>query len=94
MPYVITQPCVADFSCLEVCPVDCISPGPDDESFVQAEQLYIDPAACIDCAACVDACPVEAIYKAELLPEKWRHYTDVNRDYFIAEVSNKVRHDS
>jgi NAD-dependent dihydropyrimidine dehydrogenase PreA subunit len=91
MPFVITQPCVADYSCLEVCPVDCIGPGPNDANFGDAEQLYIDPAVCIDCAACVEACPVDAIYKAELLPEKWQHYTDVNREYFVAQASEKVR---
>ena len=91
MPYVIAQPCVADYSCAEVCPVDCISPAPNEEGFEKAEQLYINPEACIDCAACVDACPVDAIYKAELLPKKWQHYIDVNRDYFIAGNSNMVQ---
>ena len=90
MPYVIAPPCVADYSCLEVCPVDCISPGPGDSTFGQVEQLYIDPIACIDCAACVDACPVDAIYKVELLPEKWQHYASVNREYFVAEQSKVV----
>lgn len=82
MPYVITSPCVADYSCLEICPVDCISPNPDADAFDHAEQLYIDPDRCIDCAACVDACPVNAIYKQELLPPRWAHYAEVNRDYY------------
>lgn len=82
MPYVIASPCIADYSCLEICPVDCIAPGPDEKSFDDAEQLYIDPDRCIDCAACVDACPVNAIFKAELLPQRWRHYAGINRDYF------------
>jgi NAD-dependent dihydropyrimidine dehydrogenase PreA subunit len=82
MPYVITAPCVADYSCLEVCPVDCISPGPDDGHFDNTEQLYIDPNACIDCGACVKVCPVLAIYEADSLPGKWQHYADVNREYF------------
>lgn len=82
MPYVITAPCVADYSCLEVCPVDCISPGPDDGHFDNTEQLYIDPDVCIDCGACVKVCPVLAIYEADSLPDKWQHYADVNREYF------------
>jgi NAD-dependent dihydropyrimidine dehydrogenase PreA subunit len=82
MTYVITAPCVADYSCVEICPVNCISPGPDTEGFEQAEQLYINPDQCIDCAACVEACPVKAIYKKERLPEKWQHYAEVNAQYF------------
>ena len=82
MAYVITAPCVADYSCLEVCPVDCISPGPTDAEFGDAEQLYINPKVCINCAACVDACPVLAIYEDDNLPKKYQHYVDVNREYF------------
>lgn len=82
MPFVIAPPCVADYSCVEVCPVDCISPGPQDASFDAAEQLYIDPARCIECGICVDVCPVAAIYSAESLPPEWTHYVEVNRSYF------------
>lgn len=82
MAFVIAAPCVADYSCLDVCPVDCISPGPQSMEFDSAEQLYIDPKACINCGACVEACPVSAIYKKELLPDKWQHYAQVNADYF------------
>ena len=82
MAFVIAAPCIADYSCVEICPVDCISPGPESDEFDEAEQLYINPDACIDCAACVDACPVNAIFKRELLPQQWLHYADVNRAYF------------
>lgn len=83
MSFVIAAPCVADYSCLEVCPVDCISPGPEDGDFEDAEQLYIDPKRCIECGICVDVCPVSAIYTAESLPSKWAHYAEVNRTYFL-----------
>jgi ferredoxin--NADP+ reductase len=87
MPYVITAPCVADYSCVEVCPVDCIHPGPDEPGFEDAEQLYVDPHECIDCEACVAACPVDAIVAAHDLPEQWRHYASVNADYYTADGS-------
>lgn len=86
MTFVIAAPCVADYSCLEICPVGCIHPAPDDPAFDRTEQLYIDPASCIDCAACVDACPVDAVFDAARLPDRWRHYVDVNRAYFEADV--------
>lgn len=82
MPYVIAAPCIADYSCVEICPVDCIGPRPESDEFNDAEQLYIDPAKCIDCGACVRACPVTAIFKAENLPPEWAHYTEVNRLHF------------
>ena len=82
MAFVITAPCVADYSCVDVCPADCISPSPQDAEFDNTEQLYIDPDTCIDCAACLEACPVLAIYEDTKLPLKWKHYEDINREYF------------
>ena len=82
MPYVIAAPCVADYSCVEVCPVDCISPRPHDRDFDTAEQMHINPAICVNCGACVDVCPVLAIYDAGSLPGKWKHYEEINRKYF------------
>jgi ferredoxin--NADP+ reductase len=82
MAYVIAAPCIADYSCVEICPVNCIRPGPADDDFTHAEQMYIDPHTCINCGACVQACPVLAIYEEGCLPPKWQHYAQVNRDYF------------
>ena len=82
MAFVITAPCVADYSCVEVCPVSCISPGPEHPGFQGAEQLYIDPRTCIDCGVCLDVCPVSAIFSEDDLPARWEHYAAVNRSYF------------
>ena len=41
MPYVITELCTLDGSCVEVCPVACIHTQPN------APQYYIDPDVCI-----------------------------------------------
>lgn len=49
MTHVITDRCVMEGSCVEVCPVDCILPAPHDADFESVEQLYIDPGRCIDC---------------------------------------------
>ena len=52
MTYVICEPCidVKDSACVDVCPVDCIHPHPNDapDEHDAAEQLYIDPEECID----------------------------------------------
>ena len=83
MAYVIAAPCVSDFSCVEICPVNAIHPDPSSPGFEVAEQLYIDPGSCINCGACVEACPVSAIYEAGNLPARWRHYAEINRQYFL-----------
>ena len=65
MPYVITEPCIRDGACAEVCPVECIVPGPEDEGW---PTYFIDPDTCIDCGACVPECPYEAIFPEEEVP--------------------------
>jgi ferredoxin len=82
MAYVVAAPCVADYSCVEVCPVDCIHPMPDESGFESATQLYINPAQCTDCGACEEACPVAAIFPRDMLPAKWAHYAQINREHF------------
>ncbi len=84
MAYVIAEPCIGtkDNSCVEVCPVDCIHPTPDEPGYDAAEMLYIDPEECIDCDACVEACPVDACFAEDQLPDEWQKYTQINADYF------------
>lgn len=82
MPFVITSPCVADYSCVEACPADAIGPRPDTPAFLEAEQLYINPARCIDCEACVEACPVGAIFAADRVPDRWRSAIALNAAWF------------
>jgi ferredoxin len=44
--------------------------------------LYIDPEECIDCDACVEACPVDACFAEDQLPEEWAKYGQINADYY------------
>ena len=76
MTYVIAEACIGvkDRACVDVCPVDCIYEGED--------QLYIHPDECIDCGACEPACPVAAIFPEEEVPEKWKHFIQINYDYW------------
>jgi NAD-dependent dihydropyrimidine dehydrogenase PreA subunit len=83
LTYVIAEPCidVIDQSCVSVCPVDCIhfDQGTD-------RMLYIDPDECIDCDACVEACPVDACFAEDQLPDEWQKYTQINADYFAKQA--------
>ncbi len=84
LAYVIAEPCIGekDNSCVEVCPVDCIHPTPDEPDYEAQPQLYIDPDECIDCDACVEACPVDACFAEDQLPEEWQKYTQINLEYY------------
>ena len=84
MTYVIAEPCIGtkDLSCVEVCPVDCIHPTEDEAGFDAAPQLYIDPEECIDCDACVEACPVDACFAEDQVPDEWQGYIKINADFY------------
>ncbi len=84
MTYVIAEPCIGtkDNSCVEVCPVDCIHPTPDEPDYDSVEMLYIDPDECIDCDACVEACPVDACFAEDQLPAEWAKYAEINAEYY------------
>jgi ferredoxin len=69
MTHVITELCTRDGSCVEVCPVECIVPGPKDDPVWT--RFYIDPDTCIDCGACVPECPVDAIFPEDELPAQY-----------------------
>jgi NAD-dependent dihydropyrimidine dehydrogenase PreA subunit len=80
MTYVITAACIGqkDTSCVEVCPVDCIHPTPDEPGFDDAEQLFINPAECIDCDACVEACPHDAVFAQGQVPPELADFIELN----------------
>ncbi len=84
MAYVIAEPCIGtkDNSCVEVCPVDCIHPTPDEPDYDDVPMLYIDPEECIDCDACVEACPVDACFAEDQLPDEWQKYVQLNAEYY------------
>jgi ferredoxin len=75
MTYVITEACIGtkDRSCVDVCPVDCIHDEGDDDKI-----LYIDPDECIDCGACEPACPVNAIFAKDDVPDNLKAYSEIN----------------
>ena len=82
MAYVITEGCTKDAACIDACPADCISPRMDDAKFETEEQLYVDPATCIDCGACVPVCPTSSIMPLEDVPAEMAFYIDKNAAYF------------
>lgn len=72
MTFVVTEPCIKckHTDCVDVCPVDCFREGPN--------MLVIDPEECIDCNLCVPACPVDAIYAEDDLPEDQLDFIELN----------------
>ncbi|GGL07878.1 FAD-dependent oxidoreductase [Nocardia jinanensis] len=82
MPYVVTQSCCSDASCVYACPVNCIHPTPDEPDFRTAEMLYVDPASCVDCGACASACPVDAITSTKKLTAEQQPFIEINADFY------------
>jgi ferredoxin len=68
MTHIITSLCLRDNGCVEVCPVECISPGDPSSKW---PTFYIDPSLCIDCGACVPECPYNAIFPEDEVPAKY-----------------------
>ncbi len=68
MAYVITDTCIKDALCVDVCPVDCIHPHKDEPDFETVTQMFVDPEGCIDCGACVPVCTSSSLYPAEEVP--------------------------
>ena len=76
MAYIVVEPCIncRYTDCAEACPVDdCFRIG--------VNFLVIDPDTCIDCGACQPACPVEACLPEDEVPDKWKHYVQLNKEY-------------
>jgi len=82
MAYVITDQCIKDSLCVEVCPTDCIHPKQDEAGFEAATQMYVDPEGCIDCGACVPACTSESIHALEDVPEEKKEFIEKNAQYY------------
>ena len=83
MTHIITELCLRDGACVEVCPVECIIPGQPESEW---PWYYIDPDTCIDCGACIPECPVEAIFPEADVPKEYEPSIKFNADFFAAGV--------
>ena len=81
MPYVITELCTRDGACAEVCPVECIVAGPEDDA-EWGMAYWIDPDTCIDCGACGPECPTDAIFPDDEVPDEYAEWIDKNRAFY------------
>ncbi|MFZ0291576.1 MAG: 4Fe-4S binding protein [Candidatus Sulfotelmatobacter sp.] len=82
MAYVITDSCIKDSLCVDVCPTDCIHPKQDEPGFEEAKQLFVDPAECIDCGACIPACTSDSIVAVDDVPEDKKQFIETNAAHF------------
>ena len=78
MAYVITDSCIRDSLCVEVCPTDCIRPEQDEPGFEAATQMYVDPEGCIDCGACIPVCTSDSIHALDDVPDDKKEFIEKN----------------
>lgn len=76
--FVITERCIKDMLCVEVCIRDAIHPDTDESAFASAGQLYINTKRCIGCGACVTACLSGAILAVEDSADKFSEFAQIN----------------
>lgn len=82
MTYIINRLCTREGDCVEVCPVECIVPGPTNDPKWN-DLFFIDPDTCIDCGACAPECPVEgAITPEDEVPAEFKDDIRRNYDFF------------
>lgn len=76
MSYVVTQRCAGSChsECVSVCPCECFYRIDDPQ------MLVIEPEACIDCGACEAACPVQAIFHEDDVPERYQDAIALNAE--------------
>jgi NAD-dependent dihydropyrimidine dehydrogenase PreA subunit len=44
--------------------------------------VIAEPCIGVKDNSCVEACPVDAIFAEDQLPEEWQHITAINADYY------------
>lgn len=75
-----------DYSCVEVCPVECIHPRKDEVGFELATMLYINPEKCLGCGHCLARCPVDAVYESyEATPDSQKDLIAANDAYRVGD---------
>ena len=84
MSYVITDTCIKDVLCADVCPTDCIHPKQDEPGFEAATQMYVDPNGCIDCGACLPVCTSDSIKSADDLTDEQKPFIEKNAAFYAA----------
>ena len=78
MTFVITEACIGvkDASCVEVCPVRCISSTDEEEMY------HLDAETCINCTYCEPVCPVDAIFDEFKMPADQREFLRRARQFY------------
>ncbi len=89
MPHFVTERCVdcRYTDCCTVCPVDCFY------EIQNPAMLVIDPDTCIDCALCIPACPIQAIWPEDELPEAYEVWIGRNAELYVGGTNIKARKD-
>jgi ferredoxin--NADP+ reductase len=79
---VITDNCTKDLLCVDVCAVEAIHPTADEPKLAEVPQLYIDPAACVNCGSCIATCEREAIFEDDELSDENKKFIEINAAYY------------
>ena len=45
--------------------------------------VIAEPCINVKDKACVEVCPVQAIFTEDETPEQWKHFIELNRQFFV-----------
>lgn len=82
MPHVITDLCIKDWKCADVCQRKNIHPRRDEPGVDLVKQLFINPKRCLDCGTCASVCEQGAIFAIDELPEDKVQFAEINAAHF------------
>lgn len=94
MAYIVSRLCrdCMDTACVGVCPVSAFYKYVGDDADIPNNQLYIHAGECVDCNACEPACPWEAIFPEDEIPDVFEDdvalnakVEDLEGDFEVAE---------
>jgi ferredoxin len=90
MAFVIAEPCIGvkDTACVDACPSTVFTRRKirattmDVQSLMQWRNSTSIPLSAL-IAERVPVCPVSAIFAMDDLPEKWRHFAEIDASYVV-----------
>ena len=82
MAYVITDSCIKDSLCVEVCPTDCIHPKQDEPGSKPRLRCMSIPKAASTVAPVFPACTSDSIHALEDVPEDKKEFIEKNAAFY------------
>ena len=82
MAYVITDSCIKDSLCVEVCPTDCVHPSRTNPVSKPPLRCMWIPRVVSTVAHCIPACTSDSIHAIDDVPEDKKDFVEKNAAFY------------